>query len=401
MWEWKLDLVASTAVAVTLLLLGQALKRRIHFFERFCIPSPVIGGFAMSLVMLLLYETGYAHVTFDTTLQSLFMVAFFTTVGIGGSLSLLRAGGSALIIYLLVCWALAFFQNGFGAWAAHELGLNPVLGVMAGAVSLEGGHGAAAAFGPMAEELGHAGATTVAIAAATFGLIAGGLCGGPLGSWLIRRNNLPVVSGQSAVVTPASQEQDADAPVTSQSLLVMMALILILMQCGALITDLFMRYWQFKLPAYVGAMFAAIIFRNVNDHLQLVRLQQVSLGVISDISLGIFLTMAMMTLKIWEVYDLALPLVLILTAQVTVLLLLTVFAIFPLLGRDYDAAVMCSGLIGHGLGATPNAMANMNAVCQRYGVVSYKAFLIIPLCGAVLVDMVAIPCHTWIINYLS
>lgn len=401
MYELKLDLISTTALAVVLLLAGHQIKHRVKFFETYCIPAPVIGGFAMSLIVLILREAGIATLRFDTTLQGPFMIAFFTTVGIGGSLALLRTGGAALLIYLVLCWFLALFQNSFGAAAASAFGLHPILGVMAGGVSLEGGHGAAAAFGPVAESLGVTGATSVALASATFGLIAGGVLGGPVANWLIARHKLNIVANKLDASLPSAHDHEADVKLHSHSLIATMGLVLVLMVLGMWLSSAFEKSSGFVLPAYVGAMFAAIIFRNINDHTRTIRLNRAAIDTVSDISLGIFLTMAMMSLKVWELYDLALPLIGVLALQVLALLLLTVFVAFRVLGRDYDAAVMCAGLLGHGLGATPNAVANMDAICGRYGVVSYKAFMIIPLCGAVLIDIVAIPFHTWIINYLA
>lgn len=400
MYQLKLDLISSTALAVIMLLAGYKIRQHVRFFERFCIPSPVIGGFGVSLVVLFLRETGLATVSFDTTLQTPFMVAFFTTVGIGGSLRLLRSGGNTLLIYLVICWAVALFQNTFGPAVASLFGLDPVLGVMAGAVSLLGGHGAAAAFGPMAEQLGTHGATAVALASATFGLIAGSILGGPLATWLIRHHKVTIGGQAEDSSLRSNQDNEPAMTVDSNSLIASMGLVLALMTLGLLLASPFQKYWNFVLPAYVGAMLAAIIFRNLNDSLCLVKLNRTAIDMIADVSLGVFLTMAMMNLKVWELYSLALPLLGVLALQTLALSAIAAFIVFRLLGKNYDAAVMCAGLMGHGLGATPNAVANMSAVCQRYGANSYKAFLIVPLCGAVLVDMVAIPFHTWMINYL-
>ena len=400
MYLLKLDLISTTALAVIMLLAGVKIREHVRFFERFCIPAPVIGVFGVSLLVLFLRETGLATVSFDTTLQSPFMVAFFTTVGIGGSLRLLRSGGRVLLIYLAICWGVALFQNTFGPALASLFGLDPVLGVMAGAVSLLGGHGAAAAFGPMAEQLGTKGATAVALAAATYGLVAGSLLGGPCATWLIRRHNVDISVEADPQVNTSVQSKEAESSVDSNALVGSMGLVLALMTMGIYVAAPFQKYWNFVLPAYVGAMFAAIVFRNLNDSFQLVKLNRQAIDMIADVSLGVFLTMAMMNLKVWELYSLALPLIGVLVLQTVALLMISAFIVFRLLGKNYDAAVMCSGLIGHGMGATPNAVANMSAVCQRFGVTSYKAFLIVPLCGAVLVDLVAIPFHTFMINYL-
>ena len=346
----KFDALWTTTLAIILLLIGFAIRNKVGIIGRFCIPAPVIGGLLMSITTLILHHTGNFTVQFTTSMQSPMMLAFFTTVGVGVSFGLLKKGGRALIIYLVFCWVLAAIQNAFGAGLASALGLNPLLGIMAGAVSLEGGHGAAAAFGPMVEGLGVKGAAAVAIASATFGLIAGGLLGGPVAKTLIERHHLKIEANADTMFQKSADDilnEQSERKVTSAALLSTLALVLILMVIGS------------------------------------------------------YLTMAMMSLRIWDLYDLALPLIVILMLQTTLIVLLAMFVLFRLLGRDYDAVVMCSGFIGHGLGATPNAVANMGSVCERYGVMSYKAFLIVPLCGAVLIDLVGIPNIVWFINFFA
>ncbi len=393
----------TTAIALLLLLLGYALRKKVSFLEKYCIPAPVIGGILMSLIMLTLYHSGggKAGVQFTPALQAPLMIAFFSTVGLGGSLSSLKQGGKALLVYLCFCWGLAIFQNAFGASIAYLLGIDPMFGIMAGAVSLEGGHGAAAAFGPVAEELGTAGAKTVAIAAATFGLMAGGFLGGPIAFHLIKKHKVEIKASDEALYKKGDARKEKESHFTSREFLNMLALVMVVMVVGGVVSAKIKEWSGFVLPGYVGAMFIAIILRNLNDHLKLININDHAINLISDVSIGIFLTMAMMTLKIWELYDLAGPLVIILVLQVTAIVAIAVFLLFRCLGKDYDAAVMCSGFIGHGLGATPNAVANMGAVCERYKVFSHKAFLIIPLSGAVLIDLVAIPNITWFINFLG
>ena len=309
-WVLKLDMVGTTALAALLLMLGYQLRKKVSFFERFCIPAPVIGGFAFSLLALFCKQLGLINFNFTTTLQSPFMIAFFTTVGIGGSLALMKKGGKGLIIYLVSCWFVAVFQNSFGSALASVLGIHPVLGVMAGAVSLEGGHGAAAAFGPTAEQLGVKGATAVAIASATYGLIAGGLIGGPIAKWLIGKYNVAIKTGEGTYESfNAAIGIDKDSEgVTSRNILTMMTLVLVIMTIGALGSAKLKAATGFDLPGYVGAMFVAIILRNLNDSVPIVKLHMKAIDIIADVSIGIFLTMAMMTLRIWELYDLALPL---------------------------------------------------------------------------------------------
>lgn len=401
MQEWQLDLVTTTALTAMLVILGYQLKHRIRFLERFCIPVAVIGGFIAALVILLLRETNTAIIHFDSTLQMPAMVAFFTTIGLGGSFTFIKHGGKLLLIYLLICWLLVIFQDVFGAGLASLFGLNPIFGVMAGGVSLLGGHGTAAAFGSMAEGLGVIDATTVALSCATFGLIAGGLLGGPLASYLIKKHQLLVAPSNEANVKADTtlRDHEEDLQLSSYQLISSGGMIAVLMTLGFWISHMFTDSFNIMLPSYVGAMFVAIIFRNLNDYFKVFKLNTTAIEVIADLSLGFFLTQATMNLKIWDLYALALPLSVILVLQVLVLMLIAVYVVFPLMGRNYDAAVMSSGLLGHGLGAVPNAVANMDAVCQDFKAFSYKAFLIVPLCGAVLIDIVGIPFHVWIINY--
>jgi ESS family glutamate:Na+ symporter len=399
----RMGLVSTLAVAALLLVCGDRMRKMVPFFTKFCIPSPVIGGFSFALLAWLLKGTNLLNFDFDTTLQTSLMIAFFTTIGLGGSLSLIKRGGKSLLIYLVGCWILAIMQNVIGTGIASITGIHPVLGVMAGAVSLEGGHGAASAFGPTAEQMGIHGAFVVAIASATYGLIAGSLLGGPTAKWLIDRHHLKIktneeeyLSTQKAMVTGTDSLSKA---VTSNSIVGTLAFILVIMVLGEILTDYIESATGFILPGYISAMLMAVIFRNLNDCTKFIKIDSKSVDLIADVSLGLFLSMAMMSLRIWELAALALPLILILAVQTAFIFTYCTFVIFPALGRDYDAAVMCAGMMGHGLGATPNALANMDAVCERYGVISHKAFLIVPLCGAVLIDMVGIPSIVWFINY--
>ncbi|MGC3249963.1 sodium/glutamate symporter [Pseudomonas aeruginosa] len=399
-----LDALSTTALALLLLALGSQLKKRSRWLTRLCVPSPVIAGFGFAFLVWLLRDRGWLDIGLDTSLQTPLMVAFFTTVGLGGSLGLLRKGGKTLLVYLSACWALAILQNLIGVGSAGLLGLDPLLGIMAGAVSLEGGFGAAAAFGPVAEGLGAQGATTVALASATFGMVAGGLLGSPVARWLIERNRLPVQAESDNRLEALGQQerrQHAAATLDGNLLLRLLTCMLLVMVLSFWLGDALEERLGLVLPSYVGAMFIAIVLRNLDDRLGWLRIPDHAVGTLGDVCLGIFLTMAMMSLKFWELENLGLPLLGVLFIQVAVLLLLTIFVLFRLLGRNYDAAVLCAGFLGHGLGATPNAVANMGAVCEHYRVFSHKAFIIVPLCGAVLIDLVAIPAITWFINAFS
>ncbi|MFL4478236.1 sodium/glutamate symporter [Paeniglutamicibacter sp. ORCA_105] len=427
--EIQLNLVQSAALALLLLSLGEWARRRVGFLQKYCIPAPVIGGFLFALLVLLLRQTGTAQIGLDTSLQSPAMIAFFTTIGLAGSLASIKKGGRLLLVYLVVCWSLAIMQNLIGIGMANVVGVSPMLGIMAGAVSLEGGHGAAAAFGPTAEAMGVEGATAVAIASATFGLVAGSLMGGMTASFLVARHNVEIpekagLRGKLAFagavaknMTAGGSSDSADTAATAvaapgeeapgknginyANLLTAALVIGIVMVIGMTLGGWLSELTGFSLPAYVGAMIIALIFRNLNDKVGWVKIDDDAVDLISKFSLGFFLTMAMMSLKIWELASLAGPLVLILLVQLLFILAFAVFVVFRVLGKNYDAATMVAGFIGHGMGATPNALANMDAFNSRFGVRSERAFLIVPLAGAVLIDMVALPWIVWCMNWVA
>ncbi|WP_370930841.1 sodium/glutamate symporter [Bartonella sp. DGB1] len=398
------------------LLLGIFLKEKIKLLQRFCIPSPVVGGFLASLIIWAGRSLDLFTVSFNTSLQSYFMTAFFITVGLEGSFRLIKSGGLILMLYVGIAWFVAIGQSSIGIVLAKLFGEASVLGVMAGSVPLSGGHGGAVAFGNMAVEYtGSDLPLVVALTTATFGLIVGSLLGGPVASYLISRYRIPITTekvGQNVEKQIEEQMEDSKKeenifiePINGikfPHFLKMFAVILILIIVGEWLNQL-LKYIipSIGFPTYITAMLAAIIMRNLNDKLKLIEFRETSLTLISSFSLGIFLTMAMMSLKIWEIQSVALPLLVIWIAQVAFLLSFTVFIVFRMLGKNYDAAVMCSGLLGHGFGATPTAMANMNSVCERYNLVSLKAFLIVPLTGAVLVEVLQIPYQSWLISILT
>ncbi|AIL61263.1 sodium/glutamate symporter [Pseudomonas alkylphenolica] len=398
----QLDALTTVALALVLLGLGAQLKKHSYWLRQLCVPAPVIGGFGFALVVWLLRNQQWLDIKLDTAMQTPLMVAFFTTVGLGGSLGLLRQGGKILFVYLGACWGLALLQNVVGVGMAELLGIDPLLGIMAGAVSLEGGFGAAAAFGPIAESLGTSGATTAALASATFGMVAGGLLGSPVARYLIDRKKLAVKADQVDTLQALEKANEAPSvPLDAAVLLRLLTCMLVIMVLGFWIGDALKEHLGIVLPVYVGAMFVAIILRNLNDRARVIEMPDNAVSTVGDISLGMFLTMAMMSLKFWELEQLGLPLLVILVVQVLIMVLLCVFVLFRLFGGNYDAAVLCAGYMGHGLGATPNAVANMGAICDHYKVFSYKAFIIVPLCGAVLIDIVALPLITWFINAFS
>ncbi|MFQ6572106.1 sodium/glutamate symporter [Pseudomonas sp. UM16] len=398
----QLDALTTVALALLLLAMGAQLKKHSYWLRQLCVPAPVIGGFGFALVVWLLRNQQWLDIKLDTAMQTPLMVAFFTTVGLGGSLGLLRQGGKILFVYLGACWGLALLQNLVGVGMAKALGIDPLLGIMAGAVSLEGGFGAAAAFGPIAESLGTTGATTAALASATFGMVAGGLLGSPVARYLIDRKKLAVEADQAVTLQALGKANEAPSvPLDATVLLRLLTCMLVIMVLGFWLGSALNDHLGIVLPVYVGAMFVAIILRNFNDRARIIEIPDNAVSTLGDISLGMFLTMAMMSLKFWELEQLGLPLLVILVVQVVIMVLLSIFVLFRLFGGNYDAAVLCAGYMGHGLGATPNAVANMGAICDHYKVFSYKAFIIVPLCGAVLIDIVALPLITWFINAFS
>lgn len=392
---FSLNLIATLALSVLLLMLGYSIRGKVKFLQKFCIPAPVIGGLLFSILVFVLRQNKVAYIQMDTVLQTPLMIMFFTTVGITGSFKVIKKGGKILIIYWVLTSLLAVTQNFIGLSIAKLTDINPMFGIMAGSVSMIGGHGGAAAFGETAEKImGVSGSIAVAMAAATFGLISGSLIGGPIARFLIERYKLK--PEETSVTEERSQEEESKYPMDYAGIMFNLTVIVTIMVIGSVVSNAFTSFIKsiglgdIVLPAYVGAMFVAIIFRNVNDKFHWFDLDYKIIDIMGDVSLGIFLSMALMTLKLWELVGVAGPMFIILFAQVIFLTFYTIFIVFRLCGKDYDAAVMVSGMCGHGLGATPNAMANMNSVTSNYGY-SAKAFLIVPLVGSFLVDMVNIP----------
>ena len=395
----SLGMEATLAWAIILLLIGRWLVQRVYVLQRFCIPAPVVGGLLFSLLTLFLHQTGLMAIKMTTTFQTPLMLGFFTTIGLIASLKLVKKGGKILFFYWLLCSILALMQNIIGVSLAEVLDIHPLLGVLMGAVSMEGGHGAAGAFGPEVEAMGIYGATAVAMAAATFGLVSGGLIGGPIANYLIKKGNLTSTEldeNPDAVTEEAVEGTHMTASLFMQHA----AVITVCMTVGLWVATTLKASLAIALPSYVGAMFFAVVVRNLNDHFHWMNLDNGIINFIGEICLGIFLSMALMTLRLWELADLALPMIIVLAAQVLFMVIYTVVIAFRVLGKTYDAAIICAGMAGHGLGATPNAIANMTAVTERFGP-STKAFLVVPLCGAFLIDLFGIPCITWFINYFA
>ncbi|ERM18097.1 sodium/glutamate symporter [Brevibacillus laterosporus] len=388
-----LNQVNTIFLAVALLVVGSYLVKKAGFLQKFYIPAPVVGGLLFAIIATTVKAMGLLEITLDTSLQSLFMLTFFTTVGLGASFKLIKLGGKLLVIYWIACGFLALAQNVIGVSLASLFGIHPLIGMMAGSVSMEGGHGAAGAFGQTLEDMGIQSALAIGIAAATFGLVAGGLVGGPTVKYLISKYDLKPTEIEDEIETVEEKAQ----PITTNSFFIQVLLITFCMAVGTYLGELFTSATGFVLPSYVGAMFVAVIARNIVDKWNPNAIDVKSINLISDVTLGIFLSMALMSIKLWEVADLALPMLLIVFVQVVFIVLFGIFILFRLLGKNYDAAVMVAGFTGHGLGATPNAMANMAAVTERFGP-SRKAYLVVPVVGAFLIDVFGMPIIITTIN---
>lgn len=373
-----LDMYQTLGLAIILLLLGTWIKSKVNVLQKYFIPAPVVGGLLFSLLMLVTHSMELVTFSFDSNLKNFFMVVFFTSVGFLASFSLLKKGGLAVAIFLFAAVVLVIIQNGVGVALAKAFGLNPGIGLAAGSIPLTGGHGTSGAFGPYLEERGVTGATVVAVASATYGLVAGCMIGGPIAKRLMEKFNLKC--------TDDSKKQTADSEeekVTESSIFRATCLIGIAMGLGATITPI-VKQAGLSLPAYLIPMLIAAIMRNIIDGTsKKTPINEIS--IIGNVCLSLFLSMALMTMKLWELADLALPLVSILLIQTVVMGLFAYFVTFNLMGRDYDAAVMATGHCGFGMGATPNAIANMEAFTSVNGF-STKAFFVVPLVGSLFID---------------
>ena len=392
----QLDMYQTLAAAVLVLLLGNYLRKKINFLEKFCIPAPVIGGLLFAIFTCICYTTGIIEFSFDDTLREVCKVFFFTSVGFQANLKVLKSGGRSLIVFLGLVITLIFSQNLLAIGLSKLLNLNPLIGMCTGSIPMVGGHGTAGAFGPVLEDFNIQGATTICTAAATFGLITGSLVGGPIGKRLIEKrklmDNVPTEDDSLLV-----EDEEKHQRHTNMYAAAVFQLILAI-GLGT-IFSYFLTKTGLTFPIYIGAMLAAALMRNITEYSGKGTIHMGEINDLGGICLSLFLGMAMITLKLWELATLALPLVILLAAQTLLICVFTYFVIFNVMGRDYDAAVLSAGTCGFGMGATPNAMANMQAICDRY-VPSVKAYLIIPLIGSLFADFINSLVITFFINIL-
>ena len=394
--EIQIDMYQTLAVSVLVLILGQFLKKRINFLEKFCIPAPVIGGLLFAVLTCVCYSLGIAEFTFDDTLREGCMVFFFTSVGFQANLKVLKSGGKSLFIFLGLVVVLIVSQNFLALGVSKLLHLDPLVGLCTGSIPMVGGHGTAGAFGPVLEDFDVKGATTICTAAATFGLIAGSLIGGPIGKRLIDRKKLldTAVAEDDSILVEDEKKHERHTNMYAAAVFQL----IIAVGIGTIISELLTKT-GLTFPIYIGAMIAAAVIRNIGEYSGKFDIYMGEINNLGGICLSLFLGMAMITLKLWQLAELALPLIILLSAQLILMMLFTYFVVFNVMGRDYDAAVLSAGTCGFGMGATPNAMANMQAICDRY-VPSVKAYLIIPLIGSLFADFLNSLVITFFINIL-
>ena len=382
----ELDFYGTLVAASLVLLLGRGLVARITFLRTYNIPEPVAGGLLVAVVLLGLRSFDI-QVQFDTSLQTPLMLAFFATIGLSADFASLKTGGRVVGIFLLVVTGLLVVQNAMGIGLATALGLDPLMGLLAGSITLSGGHGTGAAWGAtFSEKFGLASASELALASATFGLVLGGLIGGPVARLLIGRVQTPGVEQETPRLPRGFEQPNKERLITPFSLIETIALISVSLLAGSLLNK-FLHGTAFELPTFVCVLFVGVLLRNGLSMFGLYQVFERDVSVMGNVSLSLFLAIALMSLKLWDLAALALPFFILLAAQALVMALFAIFVTFRIMGRNYDAAVLAAGHCGFGLGATPTAIANMQAVTQRFGP-SQIAFLVVPMVGAFFIDII-------------
>lgn len=393
----NLNSTTTLALAALLLIMGYSINKRVTILNKYCIPAPVVGGFIFMFLTWLGHISSTFKFNFENIFQSTFMLAFFTTVGLGASFSLLKKGGKLLIIYWLTCGIISIFQNIIGITITKITGLEAPYALLSSAISMIGGHGAALAYGGTFAKMGYESAPLVGAAAATFGLITAVLIGGPLGRRLIEKNNLRPDDNENFDQSVTEINTDKGVKLSDLDIIKNVVVILLCMAIGSYISTLIGKLIKMDFPSYVGSMFVAVIVRNINEKTHTYNFNFSLVDGIGNVMLNLYLSLALMTLKLWELLGLIGGVLLVVACQVIFMIIIAYFVVFRILGSNYDAAVMCSGLCGHGLGATPSAIVNMTAINEKYGM-SRKAMMIVPIVGAFLVDIIYQPATVWFIK---
>jgi ESS family glutamate:Na+ symporter len=390
------------AFACLVLLLGFFIVKKVSFFRDYNIPEPVVGGFCIAIILYVLYYTTGISLSFEGSLQSTMMLVFFASIGLSADFEKLKKGGRPLLIFILLTGSFIMLQNVFGISMATLIGLDPSYGLIAGSITLTGGHGTGAAWAEnLTETFQISGAMELAMACATYGLVMGGIIGGPVAKILLKRNH----------VQPGNQLEEQEQPIelfenpksnrriNVRNMIETLTMLAICLAAGTLLYDYFKGSWL-ELPNFVWCLFIGVIIRNtiirvsdyiVNDH---------AVDVLGNTGLYLFLTVALMSLQLWQLQGLASKVLIVLLLQTVLMILFAMFITFRVMGRDYDAIVLSAGHCGFGMGATPTAVANMQAITDKYGA-SHKAFLIVPMVGAFFVDILNNVCIKLFVSYLA
>lgn len=398
--EFNLNIYETMALVSIVFYIGKYLRNKFSILSKYCIPPSVVGGFIFAIFVLILKTTSIATINLDTTLQEIFMTAFFTSIGFTASFKILKQGGMKVVTFLGLAILLVVLQNTVGVTLASLFNLQPLLGLCTASIPMIGGHGTAGSFGPLLESMGVSGATTVSIASATFGLIMGSIIGGLVARNLIHNHKIKTIHDENSKVPP---EEVGDFNEENQNILCLKKLmtgasfLFVAMGLGSIISDLIQNS-GLTFPSYIGAMLAAAIIRNLYDFLgkEIVEKEIETLG---SLSLSFFLTMALMGLKLWQLFDLALPLMIMLFAQVILVGCFAYFITYRVMGKNYEAVIFASATCGFGMGATPNAIANMDELTNRYGFV-HTPYFVVPIIGCLFIDFVNSAIITLFINFI-
>ncbi len=398
MFTLTMDMVRTTGFAIIVLLIGMFVRKRVRFFTKYCIPAPVIGGLIFSICSTILRSANIIQFDFDTTLQSFFQNMYFCTIGFAASFKMLKTGGAKVVKFLLIAAVFAFLQDVLAVGLSNTVGIEPLLALMTASPALTGGMGTSAAVAPSVEALGYSAATTVAVTSATFGILCGSIMGGPVATRLIEKHDLftkfQARDTSKDVDVDLSILEDKKKILSSKTICTGTFIILLCMGIGSYVTSAINdAVGQFvdgvSFPAYLGAMLIACIFRNVTDNMSAFELPKEEMDALGDAARNVFLGIALMSLQLWELVNLAVPMLILLLLQVVLAFIFANFICFPLMGKDYDAAMISCGLIGFGMGSTSNAIANMDAVSAKYAY-SKTPYFVVPIVGALFIDFINI-----------
>ena len=398
MFTLTMDMVRTTGFAIIVLLIGMFVRKRVRFFTKYCIPAPVIGGLIFSICSTILRSANIIQFDFDTTLQSFFQNMYFCTIGFAASFKMLKTGGAKVVKFLLIAAVFAFLQDVLAVGLSNTVGIEPLLALMTASPALTGGMGTSAAVAPSVEALGYSAATTVAVTSATFDILCGSIMGGPVATRLIEKHDLftkfQARDTSKDVDVDLSILEDKKKILSSKTICTGTFIILLCMGIGSYVTSAINdAVGQFvdgvSFPAYLGAMLIACIFRNVTDNMSAFELPKEEMDALGDAARNVFLGIALMSLQLWELVNLAVPMLILLLLQVVLAFIFANFICFPLMGKDYDAAMISCGLIGFGMGSTSNAIANMDAVSAKYAY-SKTPYFVVPIVGALFIDFINI-----------